>query len=331
MTLQGHRIQRLVPFALVALLLATLVAGCGSSDNKADTGGAGGDAVTIRQASGDPVTVHGIPKRIVALGSQWTDALLAFGVQPVAFVGDPNSGKAGKLPWQGALSSSATVIPYTGAIPFEQVSKAHPDLVLYPGWAVQSKGDVTRLTAGGQRPALGALTDRQVDPWQDQITALGKILHQTDKAAQIIKGVNDQVDALAKDLPSLKGKTYILANYVAGDSITVVADPDDGAASLFKGLGMSIAPDMLQKADGATGRVDISLEQVSLLDADVLLLLTNGSDPHKLPGYDDLAPVKDGAVTELDYSLAVAVNTPSSLSIPYALGKIRPALEAAAK
>jgi hypothetical protein len=41
--------------------------------------------------------------------------------------------------------------------------------------------------------------------------------------------------------------------------------------------------------------------------------------------------VKDGAVTELDYSLAVAVNTPSSLSIPYALGKIRPALEAAAK
>jgi iron complex transport system substrate-binding protein len=40
--------------------------------------------------------------------------------------------------------------------------------------------------------------------------------------------------------------------------------------------------------------------------------------------------VESGAVAILDLPTAVAVNTPSPLSLPWALDELRPALEAAA-
>jgi iron complex transport system substrate-binding protein len=60
------------------------------------------------------------------------------------------------------------------------------------------------------------------------------------------------------------------------------------------------------------------------------MVLTNGADPAEIPGYADLPAVAAGAALEMDYAAAVALNTPTPLSIPYALDLLRPALEAAA-
>ncbi|HKY16005.1 MAG TPA: hypothetical protein VJM33_13855 [Microthrixaceae bacterium] len=67
-----------------------------------------------------------------------------------------------------------------------------------------------------------------------------------------------------------------------------------------------------------------------MLDGDLLLVLTNGGSTDDIVGFDQLPAVKTGAVAELDYLDATGLNTPSPLSIPYALDSIRPALEAAA-
>ena len=67
-----------------------------------------------------------------------------------------------------------------------------------------------------------------------------------------------------------------------------------------------------------------------MLDADLLLILTNGADVNDIPGYDLLPAVQDGAVAVLDIAGVTGLNTPSPLSIPYSLELIRPALEAAA-
>jgi iron complex transport system substrate-binding protein len=49
-----------------------------------------------------------------------------------------------------------------------------------------------------------------------------------------------------------------------------------------------------------------------------------------MAGYDQLPAVRSGAVAVLDYAAVVGLNTPSPLSVPYSLERIRPALEAAA-
>jgi iron complex transport system substrate-binding protein len=134
-------------------------------------------------------------------------------------------------------------------------------------------------------------------------------------------------DVLA-ELPGIDGKTYALANYVAGDAIYVVADPDDGAATFFAQLGLSIDPDLLEVADGASGRAMLSLEQIDMLDADLLVLFTNGNDPNEVPGYDSLPAVQSGAVAVLDLATVSGLNTPTPLSVPYSLDHIREALEA---
>jgi iron complex transport system substrate-binding protein len=131
-----------------------------------------------------------------------------------------------------------------------------------------------------------------------------------------------------EELPGLEGHTVAMANYVPGDAIYVVADPEDGASTFFRQLGIEVDPELVELADGAAGRAELSLEQVELLDSDLLVLLTNGADPTEIPGYDNLPAVRSGAVAVLDVPTITGLNTPSNLSVPYALDAVRPALEA---
>ena len=93
----------------------------------------------------------------------------------------------------------------------------------------------------------------------------------------------------SRRLPGLEDKTFALANFVPGDSIYVVADQEDGSSVFFQPLGMELDPDVLAAADGVSGRANISLEQVDLLDGDLLVLFSNDADPSTLVGYDQLA------------------------------------------
>ena len=158
----------------------------------------------------------------------------------------------------------------------------------------------------------------------------GKIFDDPEAADALVVEADQAAADLAAELPGLGGKTYALANYVPGDKIYVVADPDDGASQLFGKLGMQIDPDLLAMDGGGFGRIDVSFEQIGTLDADVLLILTNGADTDDIVGFDTLPAVRAGAYSVLEYAPVVGINTPTPLSIPYSLEFIRPALEAAA-
>jgi iron complex transport system substrate-binding protein len=93
---------------------------------------------------------------------------------------------------------------------------------------------------------------------------------------------------------------------------------------------MTMLPEL--KAEGErTGetRVQVSTERADLLRVDLLAFLINGGDETDLddiPGFDSLP----GTVAVLDYATIVGLNTPSPLSIPYALENLHPFLEEAA-
>ena len=155
------------------------------------------------------------------------------------------------------------------------------------------------------------------------------ILRDPDAAQAVIDEVESATAAVAAALPELEGATYSFANYLPGDSIYVVADPDDGASQFFSQLGLEIAPELLAVADGVTGRAQLSLEQADLLAADLVMVLPNGGDPvADLIGFADIPAVADGAYVEADLALAIALNTPSARSLLWALDQIMPGLEA---
>lgn len=339
---------------VVAMVAIAGLAACGGDD---DSGDGGADAATTTAAattaaasstagpatsapaeSAYPVTIEhkfgsttieSKPERIVVLGMQWGDPLVALQHQPVGFLVDESMAEGdGRYPWQSDLSTDATRLDVvSGGLPYEQIASLRPDLILATYWVAED-GVYDRLAEIA--PTIGLLGDRQVDRWQDLVTAAGQILGVPDEAARIIADVEGAIADVAAELPALEGKTYTFANYVPGDSIYIVADPNDGAADLFYSLGLQINPEVLAVADGVTGRAQVSLERVDLLDSDIVLLLTNGADPNELTGYAELPAVVDGAAMVADFSAAVALNTPSNLSMLWALDLIHPVLQAAA-
>ena len=312
---------------LMAVAPVVLIAACSGSDDTSDpdaSSDAAGSTVTVDHRFGS-TTLEGTPERIVSLDNQWTDVLTALDGPLVGAALDPVI-EGGRYPWQD-LPESVEDIPITDSIPYEAVAALRPDLIVIT-WGAKQQGDYDRLSQIA--PTIPLLGDEEVDAWQDITTVAGTVLDDEDGAQQLIDDTEAQATQLAADLPGLEGTTFALANYVPGDGIYVVADPDDGSVALFQQLGMEIDPDLVAIADGASGRAELSLERVDELDADALFLLTNGADPAEIPGYDLLPAVQNGAVAILDVASATALNTPTPLSLPWVIDEIRPTLEAAA-
>lgn len=281
-------------------------------------------SVTIDHIYGQSV-IDALPERILSLDMQWTDVLTALGHPPIAAVTDPTVG--GWLPWQEPDGIEPIEIADDRTIPFETIAALQPDLIV-GSWGISDEAAYETLSA--MAPTIPLLADRDVDPWEDMAVVAGEIFAEPDASAALVADADQTAADLLAELPALDGKTYALANYVPGDQIYVVADPDDGASQLFAKLGMQIDPDLLAMDDGGFGRIELSFEQIAQLDADVLLILTNGADTADIVGFDTLPAVQSGAYTVLDYAPVVGLNTPSPLSIPYSLDFIRSALEAAA-
>jgi iron complex transport system substrate-binding protein len=325
---------------IVAVAILAL-AGCGESGGSGSggsgsggSGASGGSGEDAAGASADTVTVehrYGStevpvrPGRIVSLDTQWTDVLLALGAPPVGYLADPKV--EGDLPWRGDRLADVTALQATDALPYEQVAALRPDLIVVT-YLATDQADYEKLSEIA--PTIPLLEADQVDPWQDMARVAGDVLGEPDAAEALVDEVDGDVAAVADELAGLDGKTFALANWVPGDALYVVADPDDGSNVVFSQLGLSISPRILDAADDVSGRAELSLEQVGLLDADLLVLFTNGAEPADIPGYDQLPAVVSGAVAVLDYADVVALNTPTPLSVPYALDLVRPALEAAA-
>lgn len=281
--------------------------------------------VTVEHRFGT-TTIEAPPERIVSFDSQWTDVLVALDAPLVGALFSPDP-EGRRFPWQEDIALDVEPLVYSTGIPYEAIAALQPDLIVV-GFAALEQADYDRLSQIA--PTIPLLSDATVDPWQEMAAVAGDVLGAPEQAAELVADAERQSAAVLAELPALEGRTYAMANYVQGDAIYVVADPDDGAGVFFAQLGMQIAPELLTLADSELGRATLSLERIDLLAADLLILLTNGVDPAEIPGYAALPQAQSGAVAILDAADASALNTPTPLSIPYVLDLIRPALEAAA-
>ena len=265
------------------------------------------------------------PERIVSLDDQWTDVLTAMG-GPLAAAAETPLLEEGRYPWQDVIADNVESSPVTDVIPYEAVAAADPDLIVITYFAPDQE---TYDRLNEIAPTIGPLGEAVVERWQDLATTAGAFLGTPDVASDLIADADQASADLRSELPGLEGLDYALANYVAGDGIYITTDPDEGASRVFADLGLVIDPELAAMERGAYGRVELSTEEIGQLDSDLLLLLTNGTDPADIPGFDALPAAQSGAVAILDVAQATGLNTPSPLSVPWSLDAIKPALEAA--
>nr|QIE08776.1 iron compound ABC transporter, periplasmic [Nocardia sp.] len=312
---------------VVAVLAGALAFGgtaCGSTEPEAGSG----EAVTITHARGE-TTVTGTPKKIVALGNQWLDTSLALDVVPVGYIDNVSALSKSTPPWTPESLQSAKSLSSTGSVA-EQVAALEPDLILADAFIADQKtyDDLSKIA-----PTLPALGADAVTPWQDQVTALGKVLHKESDANAVIQRVDDKIAAITAANPGLAGKTFASTWLASPAQLMVLTDPEDGSAKVFTQLGMSI-PENLTAMPANQGRLALSPERVDELTADLLLAgYSPGLDEkyRELPGYAELPSVRKGSVVFLTTQEISAINQPSALSVPYMLDKLEPAFAAAAK
>lgn len=324
--LSSAAVRRVLVCLMAAALGTAMLAACGSPETRSRETGA---AVSITHKFGT-TTIKGVPKRVVALDTQWTDVLLAMGVTPVGRAADPKMGPGGRAPWQTALPASSRSFPLDiKGPPLEQVAAVHPDLIVGT-YTITDRTMYAKLSKIA--PTVASFDNRQVERWPDLVRAAGKIFHDRARGERVVSGVNAKVAAIRKRMPWLKGKTFALAQYVVGDSVIAVADPNDGSNVLFRSLGLRQYPRLVAEGKRQkTVRISVSPERLDVLRSDLLLFLINGgtkADLKDLPGWNGLPSVRDGSAAVLDYPTIAGLNTPTPLSIPAALDKLAPALRA---
>ncbi|MGY1854806.1 ABC transporter substrate-binding protein [Modestobacter sp. SYSU DS0290] len=314
---------------LVAGLTAVLgLAACGGSDEEGTAPAAGSSSsseafpVTIENKFGT-TEIPAEPERVVTVGFNDADFVLALGVTPVGVRENLGDYDAPSRPWAAEQLDGAELPTIGGAeIDVEAVAALDPDLIVGV-YSFMDQGVYDQLS--GIAPTL-AQTDEYADgatPWQEQTLLTGQALGREDAAQQLVDEVEGQFEQATSEHPGFAG-TPIAVDLTGVGSGHYLLGEDDLRTQFFTDLGFTVPETS----------TDVSPERLDLLDADVLAVLGyTAEDAAADPLFSGLDVVSEGRTVLLggyDGDVAAALGFGSPLSMPYLLDEVVPALAAAA-
>lgn len=304
----------------------------GTGTRGSDGGGAsGGGAFPVEIATAfGPVTVESAPTRVVALG--WGDAetALALGVQPVGASDWIGFGGEGVGPWAEGLYDEPPTIIETLEPSYEAIAALRPDLIL----DVKSSGDQERYDRLGQiAPTIGVPEggENYLTTPEQQLEMIARALGASDEAAALQR----EIDGLFTQAASAHGEWE-------GKSVAAATRTSEGWGAYVDGtermeflerLGFTQSPQIADLEASASGfSVDISAEQLDLLDADLIVafpIFLETSEITEDPQWQQIPAVADGRAVVIDGDLASAYSLGSVLSTTYAVQELVPLIEGA--
>ncbi|WP_336028502.1 iron-siderophore ABC transporter substrate-binding protein [Geodermatophilus sp. FMUSA9-8] len=315
-----------VPLAVLALTGG--LTACGSEEEPAADAGSssssssGAFPVTIENKFGT-TEIPEEPQRVVTVGFNDQDFVLALGVTPVGereLLGDYD---ATTRPWAEEQLPDEE-IPTVGGeeIDVEAVAALEPDLIVGV-YSFMDEAVYEQLS--GIAPTL-AQTDEYADgatPWQEQTLLIGQALGREDEAQALVDDVEGRFETAVEENPDFAGKS-IAVDLTGVGSGHYLLGSDDLRTQFFTDLGFTVPETS----------TDVSQERLDLLDADVLAV----------NGYDRAAADADTLFSALDvvtsgrtvllgtYSgdVSAALGFGSPLSLPYLVDEVVPAMAAAA-
>lgn len=322
---------------VVSALLLTALAAC-STENATDgaagpesNSSAAGDAfpVTLDHAFGETV-IEEEPQRVVTIGFTDHDALLALDVEPVAirqWYGDYDY----VWPWaEEALGDlEPEVLPATD-LNFEQIAALRPDVIIgqYIGLEKAEYEKLSKIAPTVAQPSgypsFGA-------PWQLMTENIGAAVGKSEEAEALIADIEGQFATIREEHPEFEGIELAYAGVYGEDTASFYVETDGSTRMrVLQDLGF-VVPDRLAALGEESFYHDISAEQISLLEQQVVLwepaVLELLPEVKKNPIYRTLDVSKDKRDIFLtDPLVAGAMAHSSVLSLPVALEFLEPEL-----
>ena len=300
-----------------------------STDTTADSDAAA-FPVTIEHKFGE-TTIDAEPERVVSIGYNEHDFLLALGVVPVAlrdwYGEQPNS----VWPWAQDELGDATpeVLPATD-LNFEQIAALDPDLIVGV-WSGITAQDYDLLSAIAPTVAQPEEYDDYGTPWQEQTLILGEATGRSAEAEAIVADVEGQIMAAREAHPEWEGQTSSVA-FVTEEGPGAYASQDI-RSRFMQDLGFVI-PEVNDSDDANSFYLQLSAEDITDLDVDVLVWVIGTEEALAgildLPTRPSLNAYAEGREIFADIELSGAFSHSSPLSLEFVLEAMVPEIEAAA-
>ncbi|MDN5917477.1 MAG: iron-siderophore ABC transporter substrate-binding protein, partial [Pseudonocardia sp.] len=277
-------------------------------------------------------TIERAPTRVVTVGYQEHDFVLALGVAPVGvryWYGPENDVVH---PWAEPVAQSLNANPAIlnmDTIDPEKIAALRPDLILgtYSDLTPENYALVSRIA-----PTIGipkGFNDYGL-PWQETTRVIGKALGRSPRAEELVADVDGRFAAVRDANPQFAGKSVAVANYAA-DKLSVFASQDP-RSRFFTNLGFRVPPRYDQLA-GTSFYADLSFEQIAELDQDLLVWDQISYTPGgrativNSPLVQGLDVTRAGHTVFLEGATELAFAWNTVLSLPAALDGVRPQLE----
>lgn len=288
--------------------------------------------VTIEHRFGT-TTVEEAPERIVTLGFSDQDIALAFGVVPVADREWFGERPSAVWSWAQDELGDATIEVLDGSeLNYERIAGLAPDAIIASYGGLQ-EDEYTTLSDIAPTVAQSADHPDYGAPWQQQVRTFGSMLGEPDRAEEIVTETEDVIAEARAANPEFDDATAIFG-YDFGNGEVGIYSPVDPRGRFLADLGFEV-PEQVESLFGDEFFAEISVEQLELIDADVVLWVTY-SAPDTTPLRDnDLyqsLPIahegRDIFIAETD-ELNGAISFSTPLSIPTAIELLVPRLTAA--
>ncbi|KEI44531.1 iron-siderophore ABC transporter substrate-binding protein [Saccharopolyspora rectivirgula] len=326
--LAGSSVSRRGFLIGAAGLVATAgLAACGSGDNTSGSAAPSGPGfpVSIPNRYGT-ATIETAPQRIVSLGITDHDVLLPLGIVPVGLT-QWGPWESGVGPWVEQHLNGQQPKLFGSEVDIESVIALKPDAVV----ALQSALTQDQYNRLSSFCPVVAQPPDSIDygvNWRVQAETIGQLTGKQAEVQKLIDSTQAHIDKARNDNPSFAGKTHVT---VRTDSQGTYAayTKQDARTALLEQLGLKLSPAIDDLDSGGKFNVKVSKEQVSLLDADVVIVTTaKPTDVEAVrndPLLNNLPAAKRGALLLVDdYDLTMALGSATVSSIPFALDRLVP-------
>jgi iron complex transport system substrate-binding protein len=281
--------------------------------------------LTIEHKFGTTV-IEEKPERVASLDYNGADNLLALGIQPVAIRHWYGDYENSVWPWsQNALTTTPEILK--GELNFEQITATKPDVIIAI-WSGITAEDYQRLSLIAPVVAVPEGMGDYAMPWYQQALTAGSVVGEKERAQSLVDAIQSELNDASTAHPHWQDKTVAVASAWQEGSVGAYTSQDIRPL-LLSDLGFKTPEAIDSLINGNEFWVTFSLEDLSPLDTDVLIWVTDGTTTNidGLVARRFLNVFKEKREVFLGNEVTGAFSHATLLSLPFAIETLISELE----
>lgn len=262
--------QKKYLYILILIVLFILTACSSSNDNGSEDTDSGNTEetadITVDSEMGE-VTVPANPEKVLASYNE--DTLIALDQPPVA------KWAIGESVQDYLEEDLADVETVEWTLPLEQVLRMEPDLIILDHVLDNYEGSYEDYAAIAPTYVL---SEEEGSDWKVRLQKFGEILGKETEAEQALADYDEKVDAAKEELDENLGDESVAMMWVVGGKYFLFEENRHSADMIYNELGVEVPELVKELGQGEAAWNPISLEKLSEMDADHMIILGDEND-----------------------------------------------------